>query len=411
MPTLSDKLKSLGVQIGAKDLRPREIAHKFPIEKVIAGSIRDTPFGEAFVVETIFPPDHRQGSIGLNFEASLNTIASWAKESRLKDCHPQDIYFLDTETSGLAGGAGTYAFLIGAGRLGETGFHLAQYFMRDPIEEPAQLAAFASFLGSCSGLVTFNGKTFDIPILNTRFITNSELSPLKSIAHLDLLPLARRLWRDRLPSRSLGYLEEHILGARRTQDDVPGWLIPGLYFNYLQDGDARPLKSIFYHNAMDILSLAALLNFIATLIEDPIITKFDHGMDIIAVAKLYEDLEKTDEAATLYAQSLDCSLPNQSRCEAIKRWSFLEKRRGNFEKALELWHQATSFAEIYAFIELAKYYEHRLGDYNRALNLTDNALKIIKTDIYPHLERWRWKTELEHRQARLYRKIGSISNP
>ena len=411
MSSLSDKLKSLGVQLGSKDLRPRQISKKFPIEKIVEGSLKDTLFGETFVVETIFPPDYRQGTTSLKVETSLNIIASWAGETRLKQCHPHDFLFLDTETTGLSGGTGTYAFLIGAGRLTENGFHLMQYFMRDPIEEPAQLVAFASNLGNFHGLVTFNGKAFDIPILNTRFTTNGELSPLKLTPHLDLLPLARRIWRDRLSDRSLGSLEEHILGVSRTQDDVPGWLIPSLYFNYLRDGDARPLKSIFYHNAMDIISLAALLNFTATLIEDPLNVRFDHGMDVLGIAKLYEDLGKVDQAATLYARSIDCDLPHQCWCEAIKRWSLLEKRRGNISKALELWHQASSSAEIYAHVELAKYFEHRKGDFDQALIWTDSALAIIASETFPPVDYWRLKPELQHRQARLKKRISSNRNP
>jgi uncharacterized protein len=406
MPSLSEKLKSLGVQVGPKDIQQSPRKKEFPIEKVIPGAIHNTPFGETFIVESHYPSDHRQGSFDLNINKPLNTISSWIRDERLKDCKPQEMVFLDTETSGLSGGAGTYAFLIGVGHLTETGFHLIQYFMRDPFEEPAQLAAFASFLDEGHGLVTFNGKTFDVPLLNSRFITNGEISPLKSNVHLDLLPLARRLWRDSLPSRSLGTLERHILGAQRTQADVPGWQIPSLYFDYIHSGDARPLKNVFYHNAMDILSLAALLNLIATLIEEPLNINSEHGLDILATAKLYEELGRNEEAASLYTRSLDCNLPNQFRSEAIRRWSFLEKRFGNLDLALGLWRQATNFDDIYAFIELAKYYEHRMGDFTEALLWTESALEVIRRENYPPVERWKWEGDLKHRQSRLQRKLG-----
>ncbi|MFU8774041.1 MAG: ribonuclease H-like domain-containing protein, partial [Anaerolineales bacterium] len=194
-PSLTEKLKSLGVRVGTNSLEQGTSEKKFPIEKVVPGSYQDTPFGEAFIVESHYPPDHRQGSIGMKLETPLNTIATWVGDERLKDFKPEEMIFLDTETSGLSGGTGTYAFLIGIGHMTQTGFHLIQYFMRDPFEEPAQLAAFSSFLKDHHGLVTFNGKSFDVPILNTRFITNGEISPIKSNVHLDLLPLARRIWR------------------------------------------------------------------------------------------------------------------------------------------------------------------------------------------------------------------------
>jgi uncharacterized protein YprB with RNaseH-like and TPR domain len=145
----------------------------------------------------------------------LGIIAQWAREPRLAEVEPDTFAFLDTETTGLAGGTGTYAFLVGVGRYDGEDFHLAQFFMRDPAEEPALLWALTDFLGPCQALVTFNGKAFDVPLLNARYITNGETPSLTSTAHLDLLPLARRLWRDRLPSRALGYLEEHILGLTR----------------------------------------------------------------------------------------------------------------------------------------------------------------------------------------------------
>lgn len=404
MSSLSDKLKSLGVRLGAQDLPPPRKRPGFPIEQVVDGRFLETPFGQAFVVESRYSPDHRHGQVGIELNASLRTIAAWSKEPRLQDFDPRQLVFLDTETSGLMGGTGTYAFLIGVGRLDAAGFHLAQYFMRDPLEEPAQLAALNNFLGACEGLVTFNGKAFDVPILNARFITNGEVSPFRFSAHLDLLPLARRLWRDRLSSRALGSLEQHILSVSRTQEDVPGWMIPQLYFDYLKSGDARPLKSVFYHNAMDVVSMAALLNHVASLLEDPYNCPAEHGVDLIAIAKLFEDLGQTEAAANLYARGLDCDLPEASRNEAVQRWSFLEKRRENLPAAADLWRQAAMRKEIYAHVELAKFYEHRQRDYPEAIHWTHAAIALVKTPDFPLLERNQCLHELEHRLERLHKK-------
>lgn len=409
MPSLSDRLKSLGVKVGAQDLPPPKKRAAYPIEHVIPGEFLDTPHGQAFVVQTRYPRDHRQGIAAVHFHASLQSIAAWAGESRLLECDPGSFIFLDTETSGLAGGTGTYAFLIGVGRLDEDGFNLAQYFMRDPIEEPAQLAALSAFLTTCSSLVTFNGKAFDVPLLHARYTTNGEISPLRATAHVDLLPLARRLWRDRLPSRALSFLEEHILGARRTHEDVPGWLIPGLYFDYLRTGDARPLKSVFYHNAMDILSLAALFSHVTTLLEDPLNNKIEHAVDLIALARLFEDIGQLGLAADLYRRGLESELPLDARAGATHRWSLLEKRRGNFPAAVELWCQAASRGEIYAYVELAKYYEHRALDLQQAAYWTQAALDLVRAPAFPRLERIQLLPELEHRLNRLRRKSSSAS--
>lgn len=407
MPSLSEKLKSLGVNLGAREILPPPERKRFPIEAIIDGREQPTPYGPAFVVQAQFPDGYLQGRILLSPAEKLNTISSWANEPRLNDLAPNEFVFLDTETSGLAGGTGTYAFLIGVGRFTDAGFELAQYFMRDPLEEPAQLAALLSYLNEQDGLVTFNGKAFDVPLLNTRFITNGEQTPLKSSAHLDLLLLARRLWRDRLPSRALGHLEEHILGVERTQEDVPGWLVPQLYFDYLRSGDARPLKSVFYHNAMDILSLAALLNHIAAILEHPVISEDQHGIDLIAIGKLYEDLGELDEAEKRYSAGLAQDLPGEIRSQGMYRWSIMEKRRENYRMACELWCLAANAGEIYACEELAKYYEHHEKDYAQAISWTQKALQLITADDFPRLERFRWLPAFEHRLDRLNRKLGT----
>jgi uncharacterized protein len=178
-------------------------------------------------------------------------ISQWAKDPALRTCHFRRFAFLDTETSGLTGGTGTYAFLIGAARFIDGKFVLRQFFMRDPAEEPRCWKGWP-FSGSSQALITFNGKAFDAPLLTHAYLNRIPF-PIKGYSHIDLLPLARRLWRDRLESRALKYLEEHVLGLRRTSEEVPGYEIPWLYFDYLRTRDARPLAGVFYHNAMDVV--------------------------------------------------------------------------------------------------------------------------------------------------------------
>src|SRR5688572_32202628 len=137
--------------------------------------------------------------------------------------------------------------------------------MRDPAEEPALLEGRADVLARCRALITLKGKSFDAPRLTARYSLPRIRGPYKNYSHIDLLPLARRLWRDRLPSRALKYLEEHVLGFTRTSDEVPGYEIPWLYFDYLRTGDANPLAGVFYHNAMDVVAMAALLGHVSEL--------------------------------------------------------------------------------------------------------------------------------------------------
>lgn len=404
MPTLSDKLKALGVNLGAEGLKNRKKYPEHPIENVVAGREITTPFGEAFVIEELYKYDPRAQENPLNFQASLEKLSRWTGDPNLTKSNPQSISFVDTETSGLAGGTGTYAFLIGIGKFTEQGFELSQFFMRDPFEEPAQLAAVLGALNNTEVLVTYNGKSFDVPLLNTRFITNGEPPPLKTQSHIDLLHLARRMWRDRLPSRTLGSIEENILGLQRTGEDIPGWMVPTIYFDYIKTGDARPMKGVLYHNAMDIISLATLLNHISDILDDPLDGRVEEGVDLISIGKIYEDMGEIDTAAKCFALGLEFNLPVHIRRQAVFRWSIMEKRRNNYERSLQLWQTAAEDEEIYAYEELAKLFEHNMKDYSQAIHWTELAISILRSSGFSQIERSVWIPKFEHRLKRLIRK-------
>jgi len=406
MPDLSDRLKALGVKLGTEQLSKPKTALKFPIESVVEGSLTATPHGDVFLVEALYPHSHAQGNTTLSLSAPLDLISVWAGEERMAQHTPEQFAFIDTETTGLAGGSGTFAFMVGVGRFEEQGFRLAQFFMREPGEEPALLHALEHFLAPCETIVSFNGKSYDLPLLQARYITNSWPFPLQQTAHLDLLHLARRLWRQRLPSRALSYLEEHILEQTRSEEDTPGWMIPQMYFDYLQSGDARPMKGIFYHNAMDILSLAALTNHIAHLLADPLDGRVSHALDLAAIGRLNEDLGYLDKAARILEHSLDEGLPPQTRQEVIRRLSMLQKRRGEMPLALSLWWQAAAERQIYAHEELAKYYEHTEKNFPEALRWTQSALALLALPNTPFADKLQWQAPLQHRQNRLQERIA-----
>lgn len=317
--------------------------------------------------------------------------------------------FLDTETSGMAGGTGTYAFLVGVGRFEKSAsgrtFRLLQFFMRDPGEEPALLEALAEFLAPCSALVTYNGKAFDAPLLKTRYTLHDIPVPFDDYAHVDLLHLARRLWRERLPSRTLKYIEENILSAPRTSEEVPGYEIPWLYFDYLRSGDASNMKGVFYHNAMDIVALAALFSHTASMLHDPFDERIQHGLDVVALAKLHEDLGQSEMATRLYERGLEMPLEENDFWNAVRRLSVLQKRRGDLDEAVRWWEQAAEQGQIYAHVELAKHFEHRKRNYVEAQKWASEALELInsKTEM-PSYVREHWRTELDHRLNRLMEK-------
>ena len=443
MASLADRLKSLGVKVGTADLpvpAPKTDAST-PIEETLDGRWLDTRRGRVLVCDHFYPLEHRHGEMPLFMPAPLHHLAHWARDARLREMPLEKFAFLDTETSGLAGGTGTYAFLVGVGKFvgtdfsstplrgqadsiadsrirtdletlarqgigTDSGFLLRQFFMSGPGEEAAVLEALMDFLAPCAALVTFNGKSFDAPLLNTRYALHATPSPLKDLVHVDLLPLARRLWRDRLPSRALKYLEEHIMLAPRTSEEVPGYEIPFLYFDYLRTGDASPLKGVFYHNAMDIVAMTALFTHTAALLADPHSANLEHGLDVTALARLFEDIGKWEDAARLYERGLELGLPEAGFADAMQRYSALQRRRGDVEAAVKLWERAAGEGHIYAHIELSKHYEHRKRDYSEAYRWARSALQLAQAPSLPPSIRRFWTDEISRRLARLAKKFN-----
>lgn len=403
MSSLLDRLKVLGIPLKEQEGNVPESLPSVPVSEVVAGKEFSTKDGNIFLVEKTFPHGYRHGVQTLSIRPSLEIIRQYLGIGAKLDY--SNVVFLDTETSGLAGGSGVFAFMIGLGFFGENGFKVTQVFMRNPVEEPAFLAALDEFLEPFQTLISFNGKSFDIPLLNTRYILNQRKSPLEAKPHLDLLQLARKIWKDRLVNRSLGELEKEILALTRQEEDVPGYLIPQLYFDYLKTGNATPLKSIFYHNTIDIVSMAALFLFIAQVIERPL--QYDiPSLDVAALARLFEDLGKLEEAALLYEYCIDRGLPPSAFIKTIERYALMRKRQGHLELSSILWAKAAKRGYIPAHIELAKIYEHYSKDFPLALEWVNRAIERVQSDLsLPGYLRKEYLDDLYHRNARLNSKL------
>ena len=200
-------------------------------------------------------------------ELTRETLTLMSEKEMPADFDPRRILYLDTETTGL-GGSGTVAFLVGMGYLTDEGFEVHQFLMRDYPEEPYLLKHVAAGLGRFDVLCTFNGTTFDVPLLESRFLMNRMDRSCLDMPHLDLLHMCRRLWKLRLGRCNLGRLEEVILGMPR-EEDIPGSEVPQRYFTYLKTGQMSLLDDILKHNAQDIVSLCVLLNHMADLYLHP----------------------------------------------------------------------------------------------------------------------------------------------
>jgi uncharacterized protein YprB with RNaseH-like and TPR domain len=361
-------------------VRPR-VASGF-IEDLISGELVHTPHGAHFETEKLWERHRRHGSVDISSLAELPAdLLAQLSAGSIPSSHPTKWAFLDTETTGLAGGSGTYAFLIGVGSIAPEGFRLRQFFMRDYADERSQLHRLAEYLEPFDVLITYNGKAYDQPLLETRFRMSRARHPFDRLEHLDLLFGARRLWKLRRESCRLVDLEFQILGVER-QGDLPGEMIPYVYFDYLRTEQAFRLVPIFHHNALDILSLACLTAIVPFAFRSPEDAALRHGSDVIGLARWLQQAERREEALRLYRRAVDMGLPDALLFKTLWDIAALEKRLGRPDAALAGIADLAASPNPYrvrAMEELAKHFEHRERNYNMALEMTRNALALEDT--------------------------------
>ena len=323
---------------------------------------------------------------------------------------PEQWLFLDTETTGLAGGTGTYPFLVGLAWWEGGGLEVEQLFMREYSEERSLLAALAERLAERRVLVTFNGKSFDWPLLETRYRMTRTIAPPEPRAHLDFLHPARNLWRLRLGSVRLSQLERHVLGWDRGAD-VASELIPSIYLDFVRSGHAEPLVPVFQHNQMDLRGLAGLSSRILSLLSDEEGTSRD-GLELFGVSRICERHGEVKRARKLYEQSIASVLPVETDRVARAALARLAKRDGDLARAHELWEDALgSSREGYeAYEQLAIYYEHEAREPRRALTLAREALDQLRRanqmGTIAAATYHRTKERFEYRLLRLERKAS-----
>ncbi len=398
MPSLDD-LRQVIRRIEARHA-PR--AAGVPIERVVGGEVVDTGAGPLLVVRREFPLAHRHGRVPLDGlrRAPLDALA---RVSRVEagGLAAERLLFLDTETTGLAGGTGTYAFLVGAGWLEGDVFVVVQHFMRDLDEEPALLAALAPLLERAGGLVTFNGSGFDLPLLETRFVLARRRWPA-TLAHLDLLRPSRRVWTGCFDDCRLATLERDVLGLAREQD-VPGGLIPTLYFDWLRRKRAAPLSRIFAHNRDDVLSLAALVGwFGAALGAAPAL----RAEEWAGLGRLWEPVD-VERGLGCYRTALDAGLGGETAHRVRLRLALWEKRAARWETACALWDAARQrqLFDPRPWEELAKFHEHRARDFATARAVVTDALDLARSAGAAA----RVLEALGHRLGRIERRLGAAA--
>ena len=387
-------------------LEPKKIYRKktaVPIEQLIKGEVISTPEGDTFLTKEHFSPQYRYGEMALADILSIPTYPAHllSKDERLKELDFRKALFLDTETTGLSGGTGTFAFMVGLGFFQGDRFLVHQFFMRDYSEERASLSLLKNFIDSFQFLITFNGRQYDIPLLETRFILSRMPSKIREMPNFDLLYPSRKIWKGAYENCRLVTLESQLLGVERT-DDIPSEWIPYLYFDYIQTGDARKIQQVFYHNQMDILSMVTLAGRIHLIYHDPQAARPRKGIEHFALGRLFWEHGQREKAISCFEIAL-------KRCDDDLFWEVMKwlamafKKTGQGEKARSLWEEMLGWPykkEVFPYIELAKYHEHRLKNWDKAMAYVDEALGIVSSHQCREIEL------LQHRRQRLEQKKG-----
>ncbi len=321
----------------------------------------------------------------------------------------EDFVFIDAETTGLSAASGTVAFLVGVGFVADNCLTVTQFFLPDFPDEPAQLEAIAEIAGDRRHVVSFNGKCFDLPLLETRYAMQRLKSPFVGMFHIDLLHCCRRFWRGRFDDSTLQTLERELLNLHR-QDDTPGWMIPSLYFDYLRSGRAGPLAGVLLHNRLDIVTLLFLVDAVRNYLQNAAAQDYYSAEDALRISRFLMrrgDLALAHEAAR--RQSVGATETETDTALALHLFS-LQKKLGQFDDALSTLERLSLQAgelRLRVLDESAKLLEHRLRNYERASQLVLQALEYLDSPLaeIPYDRVLFWNETLQKRRARLLQRL------
>ena len=394
--------------------------------EVLGGAWQEAAGHRFVVVERKYPPGHRHGDVTVA-DGLPPSDGAWPALDLLARTSCRDrLLFVDLETTGLAGGAGTYAFLVGCAWFDGGSFRVRQFLMSNPMVERSMLGAIAELAGDAGTVVTYNGKTFDLPLIETRYLYHRLETPFSGLPHVDMLHPARRLWRGHASGGDeygmfdaggcrLTTLERTQCGFER-EGDVPGFEIPDRYFRYVRTGDARPLAGVLEHNRLDLLSLALLTARAAQLVEDgpPAVRT---AREAVGLGRLYQLGGRVDEARRCFALAcgLDESAPGvplpaggdgaELRADALSSFARLSRRARFFDDAAAAWACLLTLPGCPDAIlreaaqALAVHHEHRRRD---PLSARGFALQSLQLPLSASR-----REALHHRVARLDRKLAA----
>ena len=331
------------------------------------------------------------------------------------------LLFVDLETTGLAGGAGTYAFIVGCGWFEGTAFRVRQFFLSRYAAERGLLEDVADAMGAAGTLVTYNGKTFDVPLIETRFLFHRMDAPVSALPHLDMLHPARRLWRspgssdsrvgsgDRQDTCRLARVEQAVLGHVR-EGDVAGFEAPSRYFQFVRTGDARPLDAVLEHNRLDLIALAMLTARAARLLAEGA-AGARTAREALGLGRLYERGGMLAEAQACFARAAGTDpagpcpdVDPLTLAEALREYGVLCRRGRRYAEAADAWRRMLALRGCPARLAqdateaLAVHHEHRLRDLQAARQFATQSLQLSVGTARASAVRYRL-TRLERKLA------------
>jgi len=432
MSSLADRLRGVVKPIthganlyGSSEGKPQGLAPQASIDaaEILGGEWRESRGRRFLVVERRYGAGYRHGRVTL-----ADCLPPWPRlellgsnvQASVQSSLSERLLFLDLETTGLAGGAGTYAFLVGCGWFESPSssaprhqvgcFRTRQFLLTDFAAERALLEAVGELASNLACIVTYNGKTFDLPLLETRFSLQRMPMPFAEVAHVDMLHPARRMWREEEVECRLTYLEQALCGHER-EGDVPGFEIPSRYFHYVRSGDPRPLEPVFEHNRLDIVSLAMLTARAAQLLEEGP-SAAATAREALGLGRLYERAGLLEDALRSFTRAAEESVKGGARAngngaarvDALRAAAVLLRRLRRFDEAARVWRDLLAASQCppayarEANEALAVHHEHRIRDLQTARAFAVRSLTLPATPSRQHA--------IRHRLARLDRKLG-----
>jgi uncharacterized protein len=413
--------------VAAIERRPTALDRLRAAAAALDGDVMDTAVGPCVVVDRYYPSDHAHGLVRIGDAQGLDMTC--APELALVGGRPSDrvepprpLLFVDLETTGLAGGAGTYAFLVGCAFFERHGFRTRQFFLAGYQHERPLLDAVEALVRQSAGLVSYNGKSFDVPVLETRYQYNRLAPPFGDLAHVDMLHIARRFWRAApaadgawpdTDSCRLNALERILFGVRRV-GDVPGFEIPSRYFEFVRSGRAEPLEPVFEHNRLDLLSLAMMTaRALSTLERAPASSM--SARESLAAGRIFEAAGRRSDAEACYRDAIERSRRERGdfvdlvRVDALRALALRCRRDGRYAEAADSWRAIVAERHVSPVIRrealeaLAIHYEHRARDLSE-------AHRFAQLSLAERIGTMRMAAG-RHRLARLDRKLAGSEMP